>query len=110
MWGTFRVMPHRRACFVAIHSSPPVAAGFDVFQPQLIQKYFRGYAAQLDISPRELLALGRKNPHDDEEPFNMTYLALRGCSRVNGVSRLHAEVSRRLFHELYSGWPECEVR
>ena len=60
----------------------PVAAGFDVFQPHLIQKYFRNYAAELAISPRELLALGRKNPHDDEEPFNMTYLALRGCSRA----------------------------
>lgn len=87
----------------------PVAAGIDVFQAHLIQKYFRDYAAELNIFPGELLALGRRNPHDDEEPFSMAYLALRGCSRVNGVSRLHAEVSRRLFHELYSNWPECEV-
>jgi len=64
---------------------------------------------ELDILPDELLALGRRNPHDDKEAFNMAYLALRGCSRANGVSRLHAEVSRRLFHELYPGWPQCEV-
>jgi starch phosphorylase len=66
----------------------PVAAGIDVFQTHLIQKYFRDYVAELNISPGELLALGRKNPHDDEGSFNMAYLALRGCSRVNGVSRL----------------------
>lgn len=87
----------------------PVAAGFDVFSPELIQQYFRDYLGALDISPRDLLALGRKNPSDASEPFNMAYLALRGCARANAVSRLHGEVSRHLFRELYPGWPEWEV-
>ena len=86
-----------------------VAAGFDVFLPRLIEQYFREYLADLDIDSRDFLALGRKNPLDGEEPFNMAYLALRGCAAANGVSRLHGEVSRHLFHELYRGWPEWEV-
>jgi len=87
----------------------PVAAGFDVFSPPLMEQYFRDYLAQLRISTRDFLALGRKNAADDGEPFNMAYLALRGCSSANGVSRLHGEVSRKLFRELYPAWPEWEV-
>ena len=87
----------------------PVAAGFDVFAAELVRKYFRGYAMKLDIALDELLALGRRSPSDDSGPFNMVYLALRCCARANAVSRLHGEVSRDLFHELYPGWPEWEV-
>jgi glycogen phosphorylase len=90
----------------------PVAAGFDTFDLGLIQKYAlysRDYLARLGISLEELLALGRKDPRDPSEPFNMTYLALRGCGTVNGVSRLHGAVSRHLFRELYPRWPEQEV-
>ena len=57
----------------------------------------------------ELLALGRRDPDDESEPFNMAWLAMRGCSWVNGVSRLHGEVSRRLFAGLFPRWPEQEV-
>lgn len=90
----------------------PVAAGFDTYSPALIQKYFpyfRAYLAQLGISLAELLALGRRNPHDDTEPFNMAYLAMRGCAVANGVSRLHGAVSRRIFSALYPRWPQHEV-
>lgn len=90
----------------------PVAAGFDSFSPVLIQKYFpyfREYVAQLGISPEALQALGRSNPHDANEPFNMAYLAMRGCAVANGVSQLHGAVSRRIFLPLYPRWPECEV-
>jgi starch phosphorylase len=87
----------------------PVAAGFDAFPPNLIEQYFRDYLPELDLSLRDFLALGRKHPLDDAEPFNMAFLALRGCARANGVSRLHGQVSRHLFRELYPGWPEWEV-
>jgi starch phosphorylase len=43
------------------------------------------------------------------EPFNMAYLAIRGSGAVNGVSRLHGEVSRQLFAPLFSRWPQDEV-
>ncbi len=87
----------------------PVAAAFDVFPPSLIFKYSRNYLAYFDLPLRELLALGRRDPDDDAEPFNMTYLALRGCAQTNAVSRLHGEVSRELFEDLYPHWPRPEV-
>ena len=87
-----------------------VAAGFDRFAPALIEHYLGGYAEkQLGIPPRDLLALGRQNPNDSSESFNMAYLALRGSGAVNGVSRLHGQVSRRLFQPLFPRWPESEV-
>ena len=64
---------------------------------------------RLGISLDELLALGRQNPRDPGEPFNMAYLAIRGSGAVNGVSRLHGEVSRRIFQSLFPRWPEAEV-
>jgi starch phosphorylase len=87
-----------------------VAAGFDRFDPALIKQYLGGYAEQkLGISLHDLLALGRKNPDDSSESFNMAYLAIRGSGAVNGVSRLHAKVSRDLFESLFPRWPQSEV-
>ena len=87
-----------------------VAAGFDRFPPALIEQYLGGYAeTKLGISMTDLLALGRQNPADPDEPFNMAYLAIRGSGAVNGVSRLHGEVSRRLFQSLFPRWPLDEV-
>jgi len=87
-----------------------VAAGFDRFAPALIEQYLGSYAEQsLGISLHELLALGRQNPDDVSEPFNMAYLAIRGSGAVNGVSRLHGRVSRHLFAPLFARWPIDEV-
>ncbi|MGA3098132.1 MAG: alpha-glucan family phosphorylase [Bryobacteraceae bacterium] len=87
-----------------------VAAGFDRFAPALIEQYLAKYAEKkLGIAFHDLLALGRENPADSSEPFNMAYLAIRGSGAVNGVSRLHGEVSRRLFLPLFPRWPEQEV-
>ncbi len=86
-----------------------VAAGFDRFAPALIVQYLGSYASKLGISPDDLLALGRVNPSDPSEPFNMAYLAIRVSGAVNGVSRLHGVVSRHLFEPLFSHWPASEV-
>jgi len=88
----------------------PVAAGFDRFAPDLMEWYFRKYAEEtLSISLQDLLALGRRDRSDSSEPFNMAYLAFRGSGAVNGVSRLHGQVSRRIFQPLFPRWPEIEV-
>ena len=80
-----------------------VAAGFDRFAPALIEQYLGGYAEQkLGITLHDLLALGRQNPNDSSESFNMAYLAIRGSGAVNGVSRLHGKVSRHLFRAAVS--------
>jgi starch phosphorylase len=87
-----------------------VAAGFDRFSAELIELYLGGYAEKrLGITIQDLLAMGRQNPSDAGEEFNMAYLAIRGSGAVNGVSRLHGQVSRRLFAPLFPRWPENEV-
>ena len=63
----------------------------------------------MGITLKDLLALGRVNPQDSAESFNMAYLAARGCARVNAVSRLHGRVSRQLFQALFPRWPTDEV-
>jgi glycogen phosphorylase len=88
----------------------PVEAGFDRFRPGLMAKYFKSFAERdLGIPFHDLLALGRRDPNDHTEPFNMAYLAMRGSGAANGVSRLHGQVSRRIFQPLFPRWPECEV-
>jgi starch phosphorylase len=87
-----------------------VTAGFDHFDPQLIRQYLDHYAQdELRISLDDLLKIGRQNPSDNREPFNMAYLALRGSGHVNGVSKLHGEVSRQIFQPLFPHWPQAEV-
>jgi starch phosphorylase len=86
-----------------------VAAGFDRFSPTLIEQYLGGYAKKLSLSLDALLALGRRDAKDPLEDFNMAYLAIRGSGAVNGVSRLHGQVSRHLFEPLFPNWPEADV-
>jgi starch phosphorylase len=86
-----------------------VPAGFDRFDPGLMRLYLSAYAEQLGIGFNDLMALGRQHPDDADEPFNMAYLAMRGSRAVNAVSRLHGDVSRRLFASLFPRWPEAEV-
>ncbi len=85
------------------------ASDFDCFPSELISQHFRGYAAQLGLPLPDLLALGRSGPEDRREQFNMTYLALHGCGRVNAASRLHGDISRRLCEPLFPRWPVQEI-
>jgi len=86
-----------------------VAAGFDRFPPELIERYLGTYTRRLGLDIHDLLALGRSDPNNAAEPFNMAYLAMRGCRAANGVSKLHGQVSRQLFGSLFPGWPADEV-
>jgi len=84
-----------------------IEAGFDRYPVALMRQYFLGYAEQaLGISCEELLNLGRVGASG---AFNMAYLAIRSSAAVNGVSRRHGQVSRRLFQMLFPRWPEAEV-
>jgi len=79
----------------------PVAAGHDYFGPELMDRYLGAYPGYL--------GLGRRNPDDDREDFCMTVLALRLADRSNAVSRLHGDVSREAWQELWPGVPEAEI-
>jgi starch phosphorylase len=90
----------------------PVDAAFDRFDAETVaslRPYVREYVASLGIGVEDLLALGRRVPRDEAEPFKPAYLAIRGSSSVNGVSQLHGAVSRRLFAGLFPRWPDAEV-
>jgi glycogen phosphorylase len=88
----------------------PVAAGFDQYSPHMIRKHLGFYAQKLGITVETLLELGR-NPHATETdmPFNMAYLAINGSASINGVSRLHGEVSRQIFSPLFPNWSKYET-
>jgi len=81
----------------------PVEAGHDYFHPDLMNRYFGETARQLGLSQWDFLNLART--HGDGE-FCMTVLALRLASRSNGVSKLHGEVSRKMWQSL---WPHVPV-
>jgi starch phosphorylase len=87
----------------------PVAAAFDTFALPLLLKYGAEYVSHFGIKPQQLVGLGRANPDDAAEPFNMAYLAARTCGSINGVSELHGRVSRHIFGPLFQRWPEDEV-
>ena len=87
-----------------------VAAGFDHFSPSLMEQFFGEYAKEeLGINFNDLMALGRQDPNNSSESFNMAWLAVRGSGAINGVSQLHGVVSRNLLKNLFPRWPIDEV-
>ncbi len=87
----------------------PVPAGNEVFDQDLVKKYFTEYVKELGISIEELLSLGQINPYNTTEGFSMTVLGLKLSSYRNGVSKLHGKVARRMWHSLWKDIPEDEV-
>lgn len=87
----------------------PVPAGHDRFPPSLVDRYFRHYYPQLGLTLDQFLALGRENPANPNEEFCMTALALRLSAWRNGVSKLHGEVSRRMWQGMWTQVPEEEL-
>jgi starch phosphorylase len=87
----------------------PVPAGIDWFHPGLLDRYFGQYYPLLGLSRNEFLGLGRTNPHDHEGYFCMAILAMRLANRTNGVSKLHAKVSREMWQDVWPQVPTAEV-
>ncbi|MFN2268048.1 MAG: alpha-glucan family phosphorylase [Desulfonatronovibrio sp.] len=87
----------------------PVPAGNDRFAPDLMQKYFDGYARELGLAFKVFLALGREDPRNDQESFTMTVLALRLSRFNNGVSQLHGRVARSMWKKVWPQYPVDDV-
>ena len=87
----------------------PVSAAFDRFPADLFLHYSQVYARRIGLGPDELLRLGQNTDLARDVSFNMAYLALNGCGTINGVSRLHGRVSRRIFQSFFPRWPEHQV-
>jgi starch phosphorylase len=99
----------RVALYTVFTTHTPVAAGHDRFSPDLIEEHLGIFRERLGLSHDEFMAFGRVNPEDRSETFCMTVLALKNSRRANGVSAIHADVSRRMWHCLWPHRPEIEV-
>ncbi len=86
----------------------PVPAGHDAFEEDLLRKYISHYQNRLNISWEELMALGQCEG-DSDKKFNMSYLATRMSQEVNGVSKLHGQVSQGMFNKLWPGYLKEEL-
>ncbi len=86
----------------------PVPAGNDSFPREMMREYFGDFAKELGIPFDELFSFGQTRV-DRSDPFSMTILALRMSRHSNGVSKLHGEVSRSLWRDVWNGVPVHEV-
>ena len=94
---------------LAFTTHTPVPAGNDYFTPELVERYFGHYYRDLGLSPKEFHGLGRQDPHDEQEAFCMTILALKMAGNCNGVAKLHGVVSRKMWQKVWPGLPENEI-
>ncbi|MCK5766361.1 MAG: alpha-glucan family phosphorylase [Bacteroidales bacterium] len=87
----------------------PVPAGHDSFSEDLLRTYIPHYASRLNISWDDFMGLGRMDAYDNRGDFSMSVLALKLSQEVNGVSKIHGEVSRELFSRMFPGYFPSEV-
>ncbi|HKW30856.1 MAG TPA: alpha-glucan family phosphorylase, partial [Verrucomicrobiae bacterium] len=97
----------RAQCIFTTHT--PVEAGHDRFTLELMDYAFQLFHTQLTVPFDDIMALGRVNPKDAQESFCMTVLALKLSHAANGVSELHGDVSRHMWHDLYPNVPVEKV-
>lgn len=86
----------------------PVPAGHDVFPYHLMDRYFAGFWDQIGLTRDEFLRLG-ETPESQGQGFNMTALVMRLSAHVNGVSREHGRVSRKMWQHFWPGLPVEQV-
>jgi starch phosphorylase len=94
----------KQECIFTTHT--PVEAGHDRFGSDLVGYAMRKLMGQLKLSLKDLMALGRIDPRNDNESFCMTVLGLKLSRAANGVSELHGQVSREMWQSL---WPDRTV-
>jgi len=82
----------------------PVPAGHDAFSEDLVRAYLPNYNEKLNISWDEFMSLGRINPEDKYSKFSMSIVAAKLSQEMNGVSKIHGEVSKKMFDNLYPGY------
>ncbi len=93
----------RVAAQLVFTTHTPVPAGHDRFAPNLVEEHLGPLRDSLGMPYESFMALGRVQPHDANEEFCMTVLALKTCRRANAVSSLHGQVSRAMWIPLYPG-------
>ena len=94
-----------KVCFT---THTPVPAGQDAFDSDLVEMHFWNLRNQLGMSRYEFMRLGQ-NPNQPDAPFNLTILSLKLARYRNGVSKLHGEVSRHLWRDVWPEVPAAEI-
>jgi glycogen phosphorylase len=84
----------------------PVPAGNDTYSSEQVEAAIGRLCGELGSSTEEVIALGRTDPDDQQEPFGVTQAALRMSRAANGVSRRHGRVARHMWKSL---WPDLTV-
>jgi len=87
----------------------PVPAGHDYFNEDMMRTYIAHYPSRLKIDWKQLMNLGKMHPDFPGEKFSMSCLAVNLSQAVNGVSKLHGEVSRKMFADMWRGYLPEEV-
>ncbi len=83
----------------------PVPAGHDAFPESLMMQYMGDYPNKLGISWNRFINLGKENSDNKDEKFSMSVLAANTSQEINGVSKLHGEVSRKqIFNHMWPGY------
>jgi len=89
------------------HTSVP--AGIDLFDSGMMYVYFQDYCNSLGIGFDQLLAIGRREPNDSQEPFSMAIAAFKTSAYRNAVSRLNRRVSQQMWEGLWPSLPVWEI-
>jgi glycogen phosphorylase len=87
----------------------PVPAGIDRFPRDLMERYFKGWAKECDVTLDQLMDLGHFPTEPSDTPFNMAVMGLRLAGLSNGVSKLHGRTSREMFQPLWPSVPAEEA-
>jgi starch phosphorylase len=88
----------------------PVPAGIDRFPLDLVSRQFADDGAEPGLPLDRIMSLGAETfAGGDPSVFNMAVMGMRLAQRVNGVSKLHGEVSRGMFNGLWPGFDQAEV-
>ena len=87
----------------------PVEAGHDYFSSDLINEHLAPLRQKLGLTHEQLMALGRKNPFDQNELFCMTILGMKLAHYANAVSSLHGKVTRHMWRNLWPQTPEENI-
>lgn len=87
----------------------PIPAGNEAFEFEMMERYFKDFWPELEMSDDYFFDLGRNMNIHQHENFSLTILALNMSYMANGVSKLHSQVSRRMWQKVFPGIPTEEV-
>jgi alpha-glucan phosphorylase-like protein len=97
----------RSSTLFTTHTAVP--AGHDEFPEDLMRQYFSHYPDYLNITWDNFMNLGKMYENKPDEKFSMSILAAKCSQEINGVSKIHGRVTRKMFQPLYPGYYASEL-